>query len=494
MIKKPERHVLSKSTFIRGCQCAKSLFLYKHQPELRDEISDHQQAIFNRGTSVGELAQQLFPGGIDASPATPFEYQKSVAYTQQLIEDGQKIIYEAAFQFNGVLAAIDILVKTKGKWKAYEVKSSTQVKDTFILDASLQYHVITQSGIALEDISIVHINNQYVRKGKIDINQLFAIQSINEEVLANQDFVAGKIAELKDVIKLKEAPVIDIGAHCGDPYPCDFTGHCWQHVPENSVFDISRLNGEKKFDLYSRGIVRFEDITEDVVLNDNQQLQVTSYLNKTDHIDKEGIREFLKNISHPIYFLDFETFMPAIPLYDQSRPYQQIPFQYSLHYKKKRTSEAQHFEFLAFPDGDPRIPFIEQLLKETKAPGDILTYNQAFEKTRLKELAADFPKYANDLEERISRIKDLMTPFMQKLYYRPSMNGSYSIKSVLPALIPELSYDDLAIGNGGDASVSFEQMIYDKVNDHSELRNNLLEYCKLDTFAMVKILEHLENL
>ena len=493
MASKTGRHVLSKSTFMRGCQCVKSLYLYKHHYKLRDAISEQQQAIFDRGTSVGELAQQLFPGGVDAGPDTPFGYQKSVALTKKLMEEGAKVIYEAAFQFNGVLAAMDIMVKENGKWKAYEVKSSTQISETYLLDASLQYFVITQSGIPLADISIVHINNEYVRKGKLNIDKLFTIQSVKEEVLPNQEFVVEKIEEFKEVIKLKHPPVIDIGLQCTTPYPCDFTGHCWQHVPENSVFDISMLKTRKKFELYSNGIVRFEDITEDVSLNANQQLQVTGYLNKTVTIDKKGINDFLKNISYPLYFLDFETFNPAVPLYDQSRPYQMIPFQYSLHYKKNKNADAKHFEFLAMPDGDPRVAFTEQLLKETKAPGDILTYNQSFEKTRLKELAADFPQYAGELEDRISRIKDLMVPFQQKLYYNYRMNGSYSIKAVLPALVPELSYDDLAIGNGSDASVSFERMIHDREANFDELRRNLLEYCKMDTWAMVKILEHLEK-
>ncbi|MBK9415310.1 MAG: DUF2779 domain-containing protein [Bacteroidetes bacterium] len=489
-----DKHVLSKSTFVRGCQCTKALYQYKHQPKLRGEISAQQQAIFDRGSTVGELAQQLFPGGIDASPETPFLFQQSVIHTRKLIDEGVKIIYEAAFQFNGVLAAIDILVNQNGKWKAYEVKSSTEVKPTFLLDASLQYHVITNSGIPLSDISIVYMNNQYVKHGSLDIKELFAIDSVKDDVLANQEFIAEKIDELKNVIKQKEAPKVGIGSHCTDPYDCDFIDHCWSHIPENSVFDISGLRADKKFALYEKGIIRYEDIKPGDLTNEKYNQQVELFLKKSDYVDKKGIKEFLEDFSYPLYFLDFETFNPAIPLYDQSKPYQQIPFQYSLHIQEKKGSSLKHFEYLADPNEDPRHKFIEQLLADTSSRGDILTYNQSFEKGRLKELALDFPNYSKKLYDIIERIKDLMTPFRQRQYYIHTMHGSYSIKQVLPAVVPELSYDNLTINNGGDASLAFMQMVIEKDADHTELRKQMLEYCGMDTFAMAKIFERLNNL
>ena len=452
-----------------------------------------QQAIFDRGTSVGELARQLFPGGTDASPASPFLYQQSVAQTQKLIDEGVKIIYEAAFQFDGVLAAIDILVIKNGKWKAYEVKSSTSVSETYVLDASLQYYVITNSGITLSDISIVHINNQYIRKGKLDVEQFFNIESVREAVLENQEFITQKIEVLKKVIKLKEVPKIDIGPHCSNPYPCDFMEHCWSHIPENSVFDISGMRADKKFALYEKGIISYEDIKPGDITNEKYNQQVEFFIKKKDYIDKKGIKDFLKSISYPLYFLDFETFNPAIPLYDQSKPYQQIPFQYSLHYQEKKNSSLQHFEFLADPNSDPRLTFIEKLLSDTSSPGDILTFNQSFEISRLKELALDFPKFSKEILKRIDCIKDLMTPFQKRIYYKHTMHGSYSIKQVLPALVPELSYESLAINNGGDASLAFERMIFDQKSDHSELRKQMLEYCGMDTLAMVRILEKLSE-
>lgn len=489
------RHILSKSTFMRSYQCSKSLYLHKFHSELRDEMDDGQEAIFERGISIGQLAQNLFSGGVDASPPTPYEYQKSVDKTTRLIREGARIIYEAAFQHKGVLAAIDILVNQNGKWKAYEVKSSTSAKEQFILDAALQYHVITNSGIQLSDISIIHLNNEYVRKRELNLHELFVVTTVLDLVKEKQEFVKKQIMAAKELLQKKVMPDTDIGVHCDDPYPCDFKGHCWKHIPEISVFNISRLNAEKKFELYNSGVINLKDVPESFPLNAAQKMQVHCFCTGETRIDKKGIREFLNSLIYPLYFLDFETFGPAIPLYENSKPYQQIPFQYSLHYKKMTSGEVIHYSFLAEAGPDPRPGFIESLLSNIADKGDILVYNRPFETTRLKELAAAFPEYASRIEGILKRIKDLMLPFQQKLYYTPSMNGSYSIKSVLPALVPELSYKNLEIANGGSASGAFEQLIYEKDKKYiAETRKHLLEYCKLDTWGMVKILSKIESL
>jgi len=490
------KHTLSKSTFMKGCQCPKALYLNKHHAALKDEISAAQQAIFSRGTNVGELAQGLFPGGVDASPADYYKFQESVVKTQELIAAGEKIIYEAAFQFDGVLCALDILVQKRGKWYAYEVKSSTGVSETYHLDASLQYYVITNAGIDLKDISIVHINNQYVRNGPLDIEQLFTIESVLEEV---KELIPGhpnKIRQLKKILKLKEVPDIDIGTHCSTPYGCDFQGHCWKHIPEErSVFTLSYPGG-RQWDLYERGIYSIEDIPDDYQLNAKQQLQRNGYKTGEVQIDKKGVKDFLKAVKYPMYFFDFETIMPAVPMWDHSKPYQQITFQYSLHYQKSGKSELEHYAFLAEAEGarDPRIAMIEQLIEETKRPGDIWVYNIGFERARLTEIARDLPKYKKAALAIANRLVDLMIPFQQKLYYTPDMDGRYSIKKVLPALVPELSYGDLEIQEGGTASSTFEAMISGSFEgNEEETRKHLLEYCKLDTLAMVRILEKLQK-
>jgi len=211
-------------------------------------------------------------------------------------------------------------------------------------------------------------------------------------------------------------------------------------------------------------------------------------------INKEAIANFLSDLNYPLFFMDFETFQPAIPLFDNSKPYQQIPFQYSIHIKEKNDGELKHFEFLAEPGEDTRVKFIEGLLKDIERKGDVIVYNKAFEITRLKEIARDFPEYSEEIEKLILRIKDLMIPFQRKYYYAPEMKGSYSIKAVLPSLVPELSYDELKIKEGGLASITFESLQTETdMIIIVETSEQLLEYCKMDTLAMVKILEKLNE-
>ena len=486
---------LSKSTFIRGLQCEKSLYLYKHHYKLKDPIPSSLQVVFDQGTNIGLLAQELFPNGVDASPENHFKMVESVGKTLDFISQGETIIYEATFLYNNVLAALDILVKDDGGWKAYEVKSSTKVSETYIKDAAIQYYTITNSGIDLKDISIVHINNQYTKDGELDIHQLFTIESVYDQVLEFLPRIPNEVRRLKNVIQSSEIPKVDIGPHCSDPYECDFKGTCWKHIPDYSIFNISRLNKDKKFDLYNQGVITLDDIDlSRTDLNPNQVLQVQSEINGSTHIDIEEIRNFTSELNYPLFFLDFETIGPTVPIYDGSRPYQQLVFQYSLHIQETSTSEIQHREYLAEPTEDPRIGFVEQLIQDCGSIGEILVYNIGFERGKLNDLIDVFPQYSNELCGIINRLKDLMIPFQQKWYYTPEMRGSYSIKSVLPAIVPELSYSDLPIKDGGTASNTFLSMVNGSFEgDVEKTRKQLLEYCELDTFAMVKILDVLNQ-
>jgi hypothetical protein len=458
-----------------------------------DEINDSQQVIFDRGHYIGELAQHLFPGGTLATE-DPKKAAQAIDKTRELIESGTKIIYEAAFIFNEVLVIADIMVKEGEKWNIYEVKSSTRISDTYFQDAAIQYYVISNI-LIIKDISIVYINNQYVRNGELDLSRLFNIEPVNESVSKLQEFIKTELARFKKVLTEKEIPNIEIGPYCNDPYQCGFHGYCWKGIPDYSVFDIASLKREKKFDLYRQGYIKLEEVPEDYPLSAAQRLQIESHSGKKTFVDIENMKKFLSALSYPIYFMDFETFMPAIPMFNGTRPYQQIPFQYSLHYQKDAAGKVEHYEFLADAGDDPREKFLIKLLNDTRKPGIILVYNKAFEITRLKELAADFPEYAKETEERIERIADLMMPFQKKYYYTPEMLGSYSIKSVLPALVPNLSYEGMDIADGGTASAAFESLYFEEdVFRINEMRENLLKYCKMDTLAMVEILNVLQKL
>ena len=491
-----EKPILSKSTYIRGLQCEKSLYLYKHNYNLRDGISSQLQAIFNQGTNVGIFSQKLFPNGVDASPSDHFKIQESVLKTKEFIDNGESIIYEATFQFNGVLVALDILVKDEYGWKAFEVKSSTSISGTYINDTAIQYYVITNCGIELKDISIVYINNQYIKKGDIDVKELFTVESVLDRVKEVVPSIPNQIESFKKLISQDFVPNIDIGIHCSTPYGCDFMGHCWKHIPQYSIFNISNLYTTKKFELYENGIISFDQLDlNNSKLNSNQILQVTSELNKTTYIDKDNITEFLKDFEYPLYYLDFETMTSAVPIYDNSKPYQQLVFQFSLHIQTEH-GKLEHKEYLAeaSPNIDPRINFVKQLINDCGSTGDILVYNIGFERGKLNDLITMFPVYTTDINKIIGRLKDLMIPFQKKWYYTPAMKGSYSIKYVLPALVPELSYQDLEIKEGGTASSIFTQMVNGEFEgDIDKTKRDLLEYCKLDTYAMVKILGKLKE-
>jgi hypothetical protein len=474
-----------------GCQCPKRLFLHKYGRDLRNPIDDGQQFIMQAGTDVGELARQLFPGGVDAAPPDAYAYQISVEKTKAFIRQGESIIYEAAFQFEGVLCALDILVRKGNAWYAFEVKSSTSVKAQHVQDAALQYFVTTNCGLLVHDISIVFLNNQYVRKGALDTQQLFSTQSVVDEAKALQDFVNDKIQAFKTMLVQRNVPVVDIGPHCFTPYGCDFTNHCFSHMPsEDSIFELPDRTAWK---LYADGYKALHHIPDDYELSDKVNMQLLHHRTGEVFIDKAQIRKFLLPLTHPLYFFDFETIMPGIPEFDESKPYQQIPFQYSLHVQRTRYAALEHFSFLGDGIRDPRSELLISMLQHLGTTGSILCYNMNFEKQRIKELATLYPNFEKELLAINERVVDLMIPFARRWYYHPDFKGSYSIKAVLPVLIPELRYDVLPIQEGGMASLAYVQLKWQDDETISLQRQQLMDYCKMDTLAMVKILEYLRQ-
>jgi hypothetical protein len=309
-----------------------------------------------------------------------------------------------------------------------------------------------------------------------------------------QGFVKEKVDRFKNILARKQMPDVDIGEHCYTPYACSFFNYCRKHIPEDSIFEFSGMHLSKKYELYKGGIVKLNDVPDHVPLSRNNKLQLDTYKKNRLYVNRNAIKSFVSDLNYPLFFMDFESFQPAVPLFDNSRPYQQIPFQYSIHLKEKKHREPKHFEFLAEQGIDPRLRFIQKLLRDVNGKNDILVYNKAFEVARLKELARDFPEYNFKVEKLIPRIKDLMVPFQKKYYYAPEMKGSYSIKAVLPSLSPELSYDQLDISDGGLASAAYERLQTETdLMFIAEIKEKLLKYCKMDTLGMVRILEKLSG-
>jgi hypothetical protein len=481
---------LSKSQFTRGLQCHKSLWLFKNRRVLQQKPDAGLQARFDAGNEVGILAQQLFPSGV------ALEYEngisKNIQRTQELIASGTETIYEATFRHDNVLAMVDILRKGANGWEMYEVKSSTATKDIFINDTAIQYYVIKGSGLDITGAFLVHLNNRYTRMGDLDLRALFTVDDVTELTLDRQADIPQKLSDMRQSLADGE-PEIDIGPYCTDPYECDFKPYCWKHIPESSVFDIANLRSNRKFALYYGGVLQLQDIPEDFSLSESMQIQVEAELTGRKFLNTRNIKEFLLKITEPIGFLDFETFMEPVPSFDGQRPYQQIPFQYSLHISEN--GKLAHHEFLGREGLDPRQSFIEKLIKDTGSCRTIVVYNQAFEVTRLQELKKNFPEFTEGIESIIARIVDLMVPFRNKDYYIREMCGSHSIKYVLPAMVPDLSYDNLAIADGEMAMISYARLSkMDDGDEKKKIRQALLEYCRLDTLAMVRIWERLVSM
>lgn len=394
---------------------------------------------------------------------------------------------------------IDILQNTKEGLIINEVKSSTSLKNIYTDDCSLQYYVLSNLNYKIKQVNLIHLNNGYYKDDFLDINQLFISNDITDKIIQNQEQVKENLKYFEEILNKKEEPDMDIGTQCFDPYECDGYEYCWikqRNLCENeNIFNISRLNANKKFELYYKDIIDFKDIKDLSIFNENQQIQIKASLNKEIYINKENIKKFLNTLTYPIYHLDFETFMQAVPEFKGVKPYMQIPFQYSLHIDYK--DKLEHKEFLSECRIDPRYELAKNLINDIPKDACVLAYNASFEKGVIRNLALIFPEFSEHLLNIEKNIKDLMLPFQNKDYYHYKMQGSYSIKKVLPALIPDMekAYKDLElIHNGNEAMQSFELMQNMDQNTQVKYRKALLEYCKLDTLAMVKILKHLEEI
>lgn len=498
---------LSKSLYIRGLQCSKSLWLKKYKSNVLTPLDEQAKAVFEVGDKVGALACQLFPEG----KKIPFEgttFDEKMALTQQYIDEGIKNIYEATFKYDDVLVMVDILhINDDGSVEIYEVKSSTWNSEKtlnkikkYIDDASIQHYVVSGCGFEIKKTSIVLLNGDYVRGEELEIEQLFSIVDVMDEVVGLQDDIPTYLSHFQKVLNNKEVePDIDIGWHCKNPYECDAYEYCWKtqrEIPEYSVFDIFPLTkNSKALQLYHQGIVEVNDIPDDFELTEKQALAVNAWKYQRMHIDTDEIKNFLDSLTYPIYHLDFETYQNAIPEFSRQSPYQQICFQYSLHIEPE-VGKVEHREFLGKEGTDPRVELIEKMISDIEHNSTILVYNDSFEKPRIREMAQDFPKYANELMKIHDNILDLAIPFKNKAYYDYQLKGKHSIKLVMPLLVPHMAqaYNELKlVQNGGDAMNTFPKLVDMDEQTKGKYREALLKYCELDTLAMMETLKKLRE-
>ena len=485
--------LLSKTRFGAGLQCHKRLFLESYSPGLADPIDPGQQAIFDSGTAVGELARERIPGGC-LIKEEHYLHTQAVAKTIEALSDRSvPAIYEAAFTFDGIRIRVDILARRRGDvFDLVEVKSSTGVHEQHIPDVAIQLYVMEGAGIKVRRAFLLHIERDYVYEGgPYDVSRLFHLEDVTagaREFI--QSAAPAALAGMRQALGQDEPPPIDIGRHCTRPYRCAFYEYCREGAPDHHIEQLPRASAGLLDRLAEAGIRDIGDVPAAFPGLSELQQRVRQCVSSGQIYVEPGLKAALNGVTYPVHFLDFETFSPALPTYPGTRPYQVIPFQWSLHVRDG-SGELCHQAFLADGGDDPRERFTTSLLDAVGSEGTIVAYS-GYEQSTIRQLAADHPTYAERLLGLDDRFLDLLE-VIRAHYYHPNFHGSYSIKAVLPAVVPDAGYQDLEIQDGNQASLTFTQMMSAEMQDdeRKRLRKALLAYCRRDTEAMVWIFDAL---
>lgn len=482
---------ISKSDYVLGIKCPNALWFKKYRKDLQPEMN---QAVLDNGTAVGELACNRFPGGVRIV-AKPWE-EAAITQTKSAISENVPFIYEATLGTNtGEYCAVDILQNNDdGTWDIIEVKSTTSPHDYHIIDASFQRYVFTQCGVKIRNCFILTLNPEYSRHGALDIDELFTMHDVTEE-LQDLETVQAETARIRAILDGPELGIAISKTKCNKFYECGYKCHCWKDVPQYSVFDA--FKGALADEIYSKYGADLHNVPAEVCEKQMHAGDIEAFLDNVDVINKDILRDFVDGLKWPLYFLDYESIMPAVPMFDNSRPYQQICFQFSLHVQRTPGGELEHYEYLHDdPKTDPRPGLIKKLIETIGDSGSVIVYNQGFEQGRNSEMARDFPEYAEQLNAINDRMLDLLIPFRARGLYRPCQNGGASIKQTLPAFVPEMSYENLGIHNGTEASDQFMAFMTGKqtAEETKQMMSNLHEYCGQDTMAMVRLLDVIQNI
>lgn len=504
---------LSKSRFTACANCRRALWLACNRPELEShEDSSRAEA----GREIGDLARAYF-GDYELVEHDPTDYAGMVARTAELMADPSvENIAEATFSRDGLFCMVDILHRNGRGWDLVEVKSTTQVKPRHVLDVAFQHLAVTHAGAEIGRDYVMHLDNGYVREGELDLKGLFALEDVTEQVgnvLAGDESVDtphGKrlfehlLAEARNVAAPgAEDPESPIGPWCISPHECGFKGFCWEKVPEGTPLEFAGMQARKKFRLYASNPTMADmlaDRKEFSRLNERQKSQVLAYTEKTPELktDPEGLAKWLECVRYPLHYLDFETVQPVVPAFDGTKPYTQVPTQYSLHIQREPGGRCEHREFLATEGSDPRRALAERLCADIPEGACSIAWNMSFERGVIKGLAGRFPDLAEHLMSIHDNMVDQMVPFKDGAWCSPAQHGSYSIKKVLPAMFPddpELDYRRLeGIHNGVEAMDAYLCLALKPAAEVAVIREQLLKYCELDTWAMVRIQAEIERL
>jgi hypothetical protein len=489
---KDSKIILSKSKAKTGFNCPKALYLKIFNPDIATLPSQFDQRLLHHGKIVGEAARKQFANGILVSELSRTE---AIARTKELLEKGTKILFEPAFEFEGFMCRVDILRRADNeKWDLIEVKATTYNKpkkdaiEDYTLDISIQIWILENLGFPINKAYLMHLNSDCIYP---DEGNLFKLEDFTDKISDTKSSIPERLSQLVKLLKNDTVPETTIGRKCDKPHECSFKSVCWAHVPEISIFNIPRY--KKKWDLHARGLLDIQSVDEADFNTITQKKMIRVSQSGERFIDKRRIAELLQEWQYPLIFLDFESIDSAIPKYNNSRPYQHIPFQFSCHIDNGEI--LKHYEYLHDNTLDPREELIRKLLTSVPEQGTVVVYSKTYEATRLKELARDFPQYAAALLQIEARLEDLLE-VIEDTVYDINFKGSFSIKKVAPALLgEEASYENLAIKDGTEAMVSFERLVDEKTaqDDKDSLKQHMLEYCRQDTLLMVKIFEWLKN-
>lgn len=496
--------LISKTTFLDYIFCPKNTWLKLHKPELLEkfELSAFEQNLVEQGNEVEAYARNLFPGGIEVVETG----ERAVEETARFMASKVPAIFQATFIVDGFIARNDALVwnEKDGSWDLYEVKGTNSLKETgtdhnHIDDLTFQASVLSRADVPVGRYFLVHLNKEYVRFGALNIQELFLVEDLTEVVLAGLSATEEQMETAKAYLMNKKEPAP--GCECiynGRSRHCTTFKYSNPEVPNYSVHDISRIGASKKKlgVLIEQKIYDIEDVPEDMEFSDVQINQIAVHRRKKSIIDTDGIHGEISELKFPLYFFDYETFAPAVPVFDGYSPYQRIPFQFSLHILEKPETEMKHVEYLHEELSDPSENIANLLEEHIGTVGTVIAWNKSFEAGVNRELALRMPHHKATMERVNSMLYDLMDVFKKQHFVHPEFRGSTSIKKVLPALVPELSYKDLGIKEGGQASNAWWEMLAPGTPPDVSVKiaKDLKIYCGLDTYAMYAIWEKLYKL
>ena len=484
---------LSKSRFLAGVQCLKRLYWQVHEPKLAAQPGAADQAIMQQGREVGLLARQLFPGGVEVGSDGGLD--QAIRATRELVANPDiPALFEAAFEHDGVVVRVDVLHRRKdGRWRVIEVKSSASLKEEHLDDVAIQYRVLSRCGLDVGSACLAHVNRSFVfRGGSVDPWRFFRIRNVTRQVAKLQPKLTFQLRAAFTLLSMPTAPDIKPGSHCTAPVVCEFYDRCNPPRPQDHVGYLPRIHSSAMEELEVMGIKSIRDIPDDFDLTEIQRRAAECVQTGEPWYSPE-LRQVLDGLAYPLYFADFETVNWAVPPFAGMRPYDHLPFQWSVHVLRRPGAEPEHYEFLAIDGGDPRREFISSFCAALGERGTIVVYS-SFESQRLSELASWFPEFADRITAIQARLFDLL-PVVREHTYHPAYAGSYSIKSVLPALVPEMTYDGMEVANGQAAGVAWESLVRGGLDrgEYDRIRKALLVYCGLDTLAMVKLLDKLRQ-